>query len=609
MKRTVPLLITAIGGFVLIASVFIPYTEGWGEVAAIWFDILAAIAYLLGGGNLLKIHLKKISDRQAGWGYSGVTMVAFLAMLFIGLFKIGVPPAAVQEHFGETFAPVALSDFPESQVTSLPGQIPQIGDGSKLPESVRIQLSEANGNLIFRGWMLPNQKSDLIGYQDELKWQSTVENLFKESQPKEPLQGKVAYYADHQALSYKGFMTEEHEQALLEMSDTPAWKEAVGQIAVQSREVTGISLEQLPDGVEIPESLKKEDLIRYESGTLSIQGPMSASLRDQLADQFPLAKPLQGDRREEFRRQLEELGNPLTEQQAVEFDKILDGSWTVFLLRTILDVAGKAQEEDKTAGEMLAEKEAGVVEINPKKISGEDVALNNEQVALLSSFAVDTGMSLDDLSTRLKEAGTFNSNQEAALNGFASTNPTVGERNKALCFALLGAGPLTENQRKFLLDDYRRQVEWRRTVGSLFVKAHLTKHPWSGQYNDPGSAFEWMFEFFFKPLTATMFAMLAFYVASAAFRAFRAKNIEASLLLGTAFIILLGRTFAGVVLTDWMPEALSGLRIENLTVYIMSVFNTAGNRAIMIGIALGVASMSLKVLLGVDRSYLGSSEE
>ncbi len=106
--------------------------------------------------------------------------------------------------------------------------------------------------------------------------------------------------------------------------------------------------------------------------------------------------------------------------------------------------------------------------------------------------------------------------------------------------------------------------------------------------------------------------MLAFYIASAAFRAFRAKNLEAVLLLGTAFIILLGRTFAGVLLTSWIDPAnwegfryFTGLRIENLTVYIMSVFNTAGNRAIMIGIALGIVATSLKVLLGVDRSYLG----
>ena len=60
MKRTVPLLITAIGGFVLVIAYFIPSTQGWGEITAIWFDILASIAFILGGGNLLKIHLKKV---------------------------------------------------------------------------------------------------------------------------------------------------------------------------------------------------------------------------------------------------------------------------------------------------------------------------------------------------------------------------------------------------------------------------------------------------------------------------------------------------------------------------------------------------------------------
>lgn len=130
---------------------------------------------------------------------------------------------------------------------------------------------------------------------------------------------------------------------------------------------------------------------------------------------------------------------------------------------------------------------------------------------------------------------------------------------------------------------------------------------WSGHYREIGSPFWFLFEYAFTPLTATMFAMLAFYIASAAFRAFRAKNVAALLLLGTAFIILLGRTFAGVVLTGWIPPdgPLSGLRVENLTIYIMSVFNTAGNRAIMIGIALGIVATSLKILLGIDRSYLG----
>lgn len=144
---------------------------------------------------------------------------------------------------------------------------------------------------------------------------------------------------------------------------------------------------------------------------------------------------------------------------------------------------------------------------------------------------------------------------------------------------------------------------------------------WSGDYKEEGSAFWWLFEYVLTPLNQTMFALLAFFVASAAFRAFRAKNMEATVLLATAFLILLGRTYAGVWLTDWLPDAetaalggeqlsysarmLSALRIEHLAEATFGVFTLAGMRAIMIGIALGVVATSLKILLGVDRSYLG----
>ncbi len=132
--------------------------------------------------------------------------------------------------------------------------------------------------------------------------------------------------------------------------------------------------------------------------------------------------------------------------------------------------------------------------------------------------------------------------------------------------------------------------------------------PWSGEKEAQGGAFAWIYAYALVPITATMFALLAFYVASAAFRAFRAKNLEAILLLSTAFIILLGRTFAGVVLTGWLPDWASGLRLENLSVYIMQVFNTAGNRAIIIGIALGVSATSMRILLGIDRSWMGAGD-
>ena len=114
-----------------------------------------------------------------------------------------------------------------------------------------------------------------------------------------------------------------------------------------------------------------------------------------------------------------------------------------------------------------------------------------------------------------------------------------------------------------------------------------------------------MFNVVFVPLASTMYALLAFFVASASYRAFRAKNRESTILLLAAFVILLGQTPFGNILTAWVPDSFSILQVPNLAVWIMSSPNLAGQRAILIGIGLGVVSMSLRLILGVERSYLG----
>lgn len=121
----------------------------------------------------------------------------------------------------------------------------------------------------------------------------------------------------------------------------------------------------------------------------------------------------------------------------------------------------------------------------------------------------------------------------------------------------------------------------------------------------PGSLFQSIYNTVFVPLGSTMYALLGFFVASASYRAFRAKNREATILLIAAFIILLGRTPFGTMLTSWIPEWMSIAQVPNLAIWIMNSPNLAGQRAIMIGIGLGVVSMSLRLILGVERTYLG----
>jgi len=123
-------------------------------------------------------------------------------------------------------------------------------------------------------------------------------------------------------------------------------------------------------------------------------------------------------------------------------------------------------------------------------------------------------------------------------------------------------------------------------------------------FRDPGTNFDWIFFNVFTPLTSTMFSMLAFFVASASYRAFRARNFEATLLLIAAFFVMGGR----VPLFDLMISPLTDYHLfSNFADWIMSIPNTAGQRAIMIGIALGIMSSSLRVILGIERSHVGGS--
>lgn len=120
-----------------------------------------------------------------------------------------------------------------------------------------------------------------------------------------------------------------------------------------------------------------------------------------------------------------------------------------------------------------------------------------------------------------------------------------------------------------------------------------------------GSHFRWMFFNVFTPLSATMFALLAFFVASASYRAFRVRNAEATLLLVAGIILMLGRVPLGAKLTGFLPHF---MQLPTVQEWIYAVPNVAGARAIMIGIGLGMVSTSLRFILGIEKSFLGGDE-
>ena len=122
---------------------------------------------------------------------------------------------------------------------------------------------------------------------------------------------------------------------------------------------------------------------------------------------------------------------------------------------------------------------------------------------------------------------------------------------------------------------------------------------------DPGMRSKWIYDNLYSPMQGTMFALLAFYIASAAFRAFRIRTLEAGLLAIAALIVMLGRVPIGNLVSGWLPEP---ARLGTVQEWIMNVPQNAAKRAILIGAALGVMATGLRVILGIERSYLSGEE-
>lgn len=127
----------------------------------------------------------------------------------------------------------------------------------------------------------------------------------------------------------------------------------------------------------------------------------------------------------------------------------------------------------------------------------------------------------------------------------------------------------------------------------------------------PRDLYTFLFEGFYRNLDATMFSILAFYIVSAAYRAFRIRTPEAALLMVVALILMMGQVPLGMALTNWIPAEglISTLRIENFSQWVLTAINSPVQRAIAFGLGLGMLGMALRIWLSLERgTYFGQEE-
>lgn len=108
-----------------------------------------------------------------------------------------------------------------------------------------------------------------------------------------------------------------------------------------------------------------------------------------------------------------------------------------------------------------------------------------------------------------------------------------------------------------------------------------------------------------KSLDATMFSIIAFYIVSAAYRAFRVRSLEATILLVSAALVMLGNVPIGQALTNWIPDdknsVLTNLRIENIGQWILKRASSPATMAIDFGLGVGGLATALRLWLSLER--------
>jgi hypothetical protein len=100
----------------------------------------------------------------------------------------------------------------------------------------------------------------------------------------------------------------------------------------------------------------------------------------------------------------------------------------------------------------------------------------------------------------------------------------------------------------------------------------------------------------FVPLGAAMFSLLGFYIAAAAYRAFRVRSLEASLMMIAAVLVVCGQTSFTLMLWDGFSP------IRN---WLLQVPNSAAFRGIAIGAGVAGLVLAFRMWFSVESKYFG----
>ncbi|BDI32399.1 hypothetical protein CCAX7_44500 [Capsulimonas corticalis] len=130
-----------------------------------------------------------------------------------------------------------------------------------------------------------------------------------------------------------------------------------------------------------------------------------------------------------------------------------------------------------------------------------------------------------------------------------------------------------------------------------------------------GQTVHGIFQFLFigglNNLDSATFSMIAFFIASASYRAFRLRSVESSMMMTAALIVMLASTGFGTAITSHIPDgdsAWANFRIEHISEWLLTRVNAPAQRGILFGLTVGGLAVSLRLWLSLERGAYFDTE-
>jgi cation transport ATPase len=134
---------------------------------------------------------------------------------------------------------------------------------------------------------------------------------------------------------------------------------------------------------------------------------------------------------------------------------------------------------------------------------------------------------------------------------------------------------------------------------AIMLLTGLAGYFMTGQQTN-NAIYNWMFNWVYTPLGATLYPITGFYIFSAAYRAFRARNIDAALMLIAGCFVILSNAPVGEAI--WIGFATVGE-------WFRFTGQVPGMRTFALVGTLGMIAYGFRALLGKERGFYAGGEE